>query len=184
MKTNILPAQLAHTSQIEALIQLSVRELSQLDYTTEQIESALEKVLGLDTQLIKDQTYFILQSGNEIVGCGGWSYRKTLFGSDNRQQRDNGVLDPKIDAAKIRAFFIHPHHVRKGLGKQLLMYCEQQAWDRGFTKLELGATLPGQRLYKNFGYIAAAPYDYEIAPNLYMPIVPMSKTLSTRPESE
>lgn len=182
MNIEITSAKLQDAQEISDLIHISARKLSERDYSTEQIEAALTSAWGLDTQLIADQTYFIVKSGETIIGCGGWSYRKTLFGNNQRKQRDNSALDPKCDAAKIRAFFIHPDHARKGLGKQLLVHCEQQAWDNGFTKLELGATLPGQRLYKSFGYVAGEPYEYEAAPNVKLTIVPMSKTLLNRPE--
>src|SRR5690242_3929118 len=106
---------------LHALIESSVRILQAGDYTPAQIEGALGTVLGLDTQLIKDQTYFVIEATNSsgeivIVACGGWSKRKTLFGSDHAAVREPELLDPKLDAAKIRAFFVHPDWARRGLG--------------------------------------------------------------------
>ena len=129
-----------HINEISNLIKLSARKLCITDYTPKQIEDALRGAWGLDHQLIEDETYYIILNNNEIIGCGGWSFRKTLFGSSARKDRDSERLDPASGAARIRAFFIHPNYVRKGLGKKLLIHCEQKAWDSGFTRLELGST--------------------------------------------
>src|SRR5262245_36527055 len=137
---------------LTALIARSARELSAGDYAPEVVEGALRGAFGVDTQLIRDGTYFVVESGGEIVGCGGWSYRRTLFGSDSGPGRDASELDPSVDAAKIRAFFIDPTHARRGLGTLLLNHCESQATTRGFTRFEMMATLPGQKLYAARGY--------------------------------
>ena len=120
---------------LRSLIELSVRELQKGDYSSAQIDGALGHALGLDTQLIEDRTYFVAEPAEQaglIVGCGGWSNRKTLFGSDHGPNRENAFLDPKTDAAKIRAIFVHPQWARKGLGTLILKHCEEAAQRAGF----------------------------------------------------
>ena len=170
-----------HINEISKLIKLSARKLCITDYTPKQIEDALRGAWGLDNQLIEDETYYLILGNDEIIGCGGWSFRKTLFGSSARKDRDSERLDPISNAARIRAFFIHPNYVRKGLGKKLLIHCEQKAWDSGFTRLELGSTLPGVHLYKNQGYVMGKPYEFESSPDIFVTIIPMKKTLLSRP---
>src|ERR1700691_3314812 len=140
---------------LRTLIELSVRELQKDDYSSAQIDGALGHALGLDTQLIEDRTYFVaeaVEQGGLIVGCGGWSNRKTLFGSDHGPNRENIFLDPKTDAAKIRAIFVHPKWARQGLGTLILKHCEEAAQRAGFTNLEMGSTLTGVPLYALNGY--------------------------------
>src|SRR5579863_9065451 len=137
---------------LRELIDLSVRVLQAGDYTPRQLELALAKVYGVDSQLIEDGTYFAVESGNIIIGCGGWSKRKTLYGGDRWTEREDSLLDPKKDAAKIRAFFVHPDWVRRGVGGMILEACEQAAVATGFTKLEMGATLTGVPFYRTKGY--------------------------------
>ena len=170
---------LARESDIDdlrQLISLSAHGLSSGDYSYQQVEAALMGVFGVDTQLIKDQTYFIIDDAHgQMVACGGWSYRATLFGNDQIADRDPRRLDPATEAAKIRAFFVHPHHARKGLGTQLLEHCEAEAISAGFKKLELGATLPGQRLYEARGYQAAPQVDHVMENGLVLQVIPMFK---------
>jgi len=137
------------------LIEQSVRHLQKDDYSSEQIEGALGHALGLDTQLIEDGTYFVAEPAGSkrlIVGCGGWSNRKTLFGSDHGPNRETGLLDPRIDSAKIRAIFVHPEWARRGLGSFILKHCEEAAQAAGFRRLEMGSTLTGVRLSTIKGY--------------------------------
>ena len=181
MQYSIQLATEKNAGDITRLIQLSARQLGRSDYSSAQIEAALNSAWGLDSQLIADKTYFQVMAGRTLVGCGGWSFRRTLFGSDSRGDRDSSPLDPAKDAAKIRAFFIHPDHARQGLGTRLLIHCEQQAWDSGFTRLELGATLPGVRLYSTLGYLAGEAYDFPTGPDTVLAIIPMSKILRCRP---
>jgi GNAT superfamily N-acetyltransferase len=161
---------------IESLISRSAHELSAGDYSRDQVEGALRGAFGVDTQLLRDGTYFVAHCGGELVGCGGWSYRRTLFGGDARADRDPQALDPRTDAAKIRAFFVHPAHARRGIGSALLERCESEARSRGFCRLELMATLPGVRLYRARGYLAGEPVEWPVPGNLTIRFVPMSKT--------
>ena len=163
------------------LIARSARELSTGDYKAEQVEGALRGAFGVDTQLIADGTYFVVEAtGADIVGCGGWSYRRTLFGSDSGPGRDASELNPAVDAAKIRAFFIDPAHARRGLGTLLLNHCESEAAARGFSRIEMMATLPGQKLYAARGYAPAGHVTHELAPGLTIDFVPMRKALAQR----
>ena len=163
---------------LTALIARSARGLSVGDYTPEQVEGALRGAFGVDSQLVTDGTYFVVEdSDGEIAGCGGWSYRATLFGGDAHTQRDAAELDPLSDAAKIRAFFVDPAHARKGIGRALLDHCEAAARARGFSQCELMATLPGLKLYRACGYVAGEPVRHQLAPGLTIEFVPMRKPL-------
>jgi GNAT superfamily N-acetyltransferase len=140
-------------AELRSLIALSVRELQKNDYSPEQLAVAIETVFTLDTQLVADGTYFVIEHpAGRIIACGGWSKRKTLCGGDLHAVRDNAFLDPRSDAAKIRAFFIHPAWARRGLGSRLLAHCEQAAQAAGFSRLEMAATLTGVPLYLARGY--------------------------------
>ncbi len=158
------------------LIARSIRELGADDYTPAQIEAALLGAFGVDTQLIRDQTYFVIETAaGEIVGCGGWSRRKTLFGSDTRDVRDDSWLDPAKEAARIRAFFIDSRHARRGLGRMLLDRCEAEAMRAGFTEFALMATLPGKRLYEVCGYVGTEIVEHPLPGGLHITFVPMIK---------
>jgi GNAT superfamily N-acetyltransferase len=159
------------------LIARSARELSAADYRPEQVEGALQGAFGVDSQLIVDGTYFIVEESGAIVGCGGWSYRKTLFGGDKRPERDAAELDPRTDPAKIRAFFVDPGHARRGVGTLLLEKCESEARLRGFSRVELMSTLPGVRLYSARGYCGVRQVQYEVSPGVAIEFLPMSKSI-------
>ena len=182
MPYRIALAKISDKDRISKLIKNSVLALSSGDYTRAQIDAALKSAWGVDTQLLRDNTYYCVWLGDELSACGGWSYRKTLFGSDDRKDRDTSRLDPLIDAAKIRAFFVHPDHSRKGLGSMLLKYCEQSAWDSGFRNIEMGATLPGMRLYQQHSYKAGKQYEFKTSEDESLLIIPMYKKLEFRPE--
>lgn len=162
---------------IQSLIDASATHLAADDYTAEQIETALLGVWGLDTQLVRDGTYFVAELDDIIVGCGGWSWRRTLFGSDALGTRDDRPLDAATEPAKIRAFFVLPEYARQGIGSRILEHCERAASEAGFRRLELGATLPGERLYRTHGYVSGEPYEHECLPGKFMAIIPMNKTL-------
>jgi GNAT superfamily N-acetyltransferase len=160
---------------LELLIARSARELGAGDYRPEQIEGALRGAFGVDTQLIDDGTYFVVEADGKLVGCGGWSKRRTLFGGDAHKDRNAGELDPKIDAAKIRAFFVDPEHARRGIGRALLQRCESEARAHGFSRFELMGTLPGVRLYQALGYVGSERVHYPVAPGVTIEFVPMQK---------
>lgn len=165
---------------LRSLIELSVRGLQKDDYSPAQIDGALGHALGLDTQLIEDRTYFVaeaIQQGGTIVGCGGWSNRKTLFGSDHGPNRENAFLDPKTDAAKIRAIFVHPRWARKGLGTLILKHCEEAAQRAGFSALEMGSTLTGVPLYTLKGYVPRESVAVPLPNGETLPIIYMVKAL-------
>ncbi len=174
---NLRAATLEDRDALRALIDASARELSRSDYSPEQVEGALQGTFGVDSQLILDGTYFVVADSTRVVGCGGWSYRRTLFGGDKRAQRDPGELDPRTDAAKIRAFFVDPAYARRGIASLLLEKCESEARQRGFSRVELMSTLPGLRLYLARGYSAAERIQYAVAPGVAIEFVPMSKKL-------
>jgi GNAT superfamily N-acetyltransferase len=165
---------------LETLIEASVRGLQAQDYSPSQIESALASVYGVDSQLIADGTYFVVQAnsaGGVIVACGGWSKRKTLYGGDVWKAREDSLLDPLTDAAKIRAFFVHPDWVRRGIGTLLLDVCEQAAIAEGFRRFEMGATLSGVPLYRARGYVSLENLGVPLANGESLPIVRMEKRL-------
>lgn len=162
---------------ITQLIAQSARFLSREHYDNAQIETAIATVFGVDTDLIDDGTYFAAEIDGELVGCGGWSRRKTLFGGDQFTSRDAGYLDPDSEPAKIRAFFIHPDHARKGIARAILSRCESEARDHGFRALELMATLPGVEFYKSCGFTVAGAFDLDLTADVKLELVPMRKEL-------
>jgi GNAT superfamily N-acetyltransferase len=167
----------ADVPALHALIEASVRGLQANDYTPAEIEGALGHALGLDSQLVKDGTYFIAEVGGEMLASGGWSYRATLCGSDGMTGREPASLDPAKDAAKIRAIFVHPAWARKGLGTLMLAYCEQQAQEVGFLRLEMGSTLTGAPLYRLRGYVAQERIAIPLPNGETLPVIRMTKTL-------
>jgi GNAT superfamily N-acetyltransferase len=166
---------------LQALIEASVRGLQAEDYTPRQIEGALGTVLGLDTQLIRDRTYFMAealdQSTKEPIsaGCGGWSKRKTLFGADQGPGREPELLDPETDAAKVRAIFVHPRFARRGLGSLILATVEGAARSAGFRRFEMGSTLTGVALYRLKGYRETERIAVPLANGEALPVVKMVK---------
>ena len=161
---------------IAEVIAASARGLSRDDYTEEQIESAIGTgVFGVDTQLIVDGTYYVAEIDGRMIGCGGWSRRRTLFGGDRFANRETEELDPGRDPAKIRAFFVHPEWSRRGIGKAILERCESDARAHGFRSLELMATLPGRRLYEAEGYVAEEETLYRMDDGVRIELVRMRK---------
>jgi N-acetylglutamate synthase-like GNAT family acetyltransferase len=161
---------------IEQLIFLSARELSRGYYSDEQIAAALARVYGVDSVLIKDGTYFVAETGGILIGCGGWSKRKTLFGGDQFDGRNSELLDPAADAARIRAFFVHPNYARRGIARALLKHCEMEAQNSGFKSFELMSTLPGVEFYLACGFHADETIVYDAA-GIPLQFVPMKKIL-------
>jgi len=175
---------------LRELIDASVRGLQTQEYTPAQIEGALKTVFGVDSQLIADGTYIVAQAAPSaiertgtkntpselmIVGCGGWSKRKTLYGSDHWTGREDALLDPLRDAAKIRAFFIHPDWARRGVGSMILQACENAASSAGFTRYEMGATLTGAKLFGAKGYVAVKPISIPLVNGASLPVIHMEK---------
>jgi GNAT superfamily N-acetyltransferase len=177
-------ASLRDVAALREVIEASVRGLQAEDYTAAQIEAALKNVYGVDTQLIADGTYFVVEvlqaeAGAQplIVACGGWSKRKTLFGGDQWARRQDDLLDPGRDAAKIRAFFVHPSWARRGIGTMILEACEGAAKAAGFKRLEMGATLSGVAFYQAKGYSAVEDVEVPLEDGQSLPIVRMAKEI-------
>lgn len=162
---------------ITSLIGQSVRRLALHDYTSQQIDLALQSAWGLDTQLIIDKTYFVVEENHQIIAAGGWSFRKTLFGNNSETDRNPEKLDPTHDAAKIRAFFVHPDYARRGIGSVMMQECELAAIEMGFSQLELMSTLPGIPLYQTHGFVAGETIQYPLDQRTNIEFVPMTKSL-------
>ena len=160
-----------------SLIPVSVRGLSRGFYSDAQIESAIRHVFGPDTQLIADRTYFVATAGGMLVGCGGWSRRRTLFGGDQMKTADDPLLDPKAEAARIRAFFVHPDWARRGIGGAILEACTSAARAVGFRRVELVATLPGEPFYRALGFEALERFDAVMPDGLTFPVIRMIRIL-------
>jgi GNAT superfamily N-acetyltransferase len=169
---------------LHALIEASVRGLQAGDYSPAQIEGALGTVLGLDTQLVKDGTYFVAETLDQnakarerrrLAGCGGWSKRKTLFGADRGPGREPELLDPATDAAKVRAIFVHPDYARRGLGSLILARVEAEAAAAGFRRYEMGSTLTGVPLYRLKGYVEVERIAVPLKNGEALPVVKMVK---------
>ncbi len=175
---NIRTATAADIPALGALIEASVRGLQANDYTPAQLDAALGSVFGVDRQLIEDETYFVAERDGVLVGCGGWSRRRTLFGADAVADRDDSVLVPGVDAARIRAFFVHPDAARQGVGATLLSACETAAARSGFTSLEMGATLTGVPFYRRYGYEAMEERQALLPNGGRLAIVAMRKAIS------
>ena len=172
-------ATLADVPALEALITRSARQLSGGDYTPRVIEGALRGAFGVDSQLLADQTYFVVEENGQILGCGGWSFRSKLFGSDARANGDPAILDPTCQAAKIRAFFVDPGNARRGIGSMLLTHCENEARAHGYGQAELMATLPGVKLYAARGYVGGPEVHFDVGSGDTITFVPMRKFLHT-----
>lgn len=174
---------------LNELICASVRELQAQDYTAAQMEGALKTVFGVDSQLVADGTYLVVEAvpakratdggallnSSVIVGCGGWSRRKTLFGGDVWTERQDDLLDPACDASKIRAFFVHPAWARRGIGSLLLEACETAAHQGGFRRYEMGATLIGAKLFAAKGYVARHRIEIPLVNGERLPVIHMEK---------
>lgn len=163
---------------LEQLIPLSVRALQSPYYSPAQMEAALGPVFGVDRQLIADKTYFVVEHQNLIIGCGGWSKRKSLFGSDHgRNEIQNSELNPTTDPARIRAFFVHPDWARQGIGRAILLACEEAIAKAGFKRIELVATLAGEPLYAKHGYAILEHLEIPLPQNLTLSSLRMGKTI-------
>jgi GNAT superfamily N-acetyltransferase len=168
----------ADVPELEALIQRSVHELQTPWYSQEQMNAAEGAVFGVDRQLIHDATYFVVVHAGAIIGCGGWSRRKAVFGGDRGRSGESELIDPQTDPARIRAFFVHPAWARRGIGSTLLQICEKAIRDAGFDRITMVATLAGEPLYARFGYAADERYEVPMRDGLTLPVVRMSKHLT------
>jgi GNAT superfamily N-acetyltransferase len=173
----IRKANMDEREAISDLIAASARLLSREHYSDAQIEAAIATVFGVDTDLIEDGTYFVVEIDGQLAGCGGWSKRKALFGGDQYSSRDHHYLDPETEPAKIRAFFIHPDHARKGIARAILTRCENEARAQGFRALELMATLPGIEFYKAMGFVEFGNFDLDMTDKVKLELVPMRKEI-------
>ena len=166
---------------LEMLIDDSVRGLGEAYYTPAEIDAGLRHVFGVDTQLVDDGTYFVIEHRAVAVACGGWSGRRTLFGGDQHKSEPDTRLDPRTDAARIRAFFVHPAHARRGLGRRLYEACANAARAEGFSSFELMATLPGVPLYVALGFEPLEPVAVPTPVGVPLPCVRMRRAIDVIP---
>jgi GNAT superfamily N-acetyltransferase len=158
---------------LEALITRSARGLSVPYYTARQTEAAVRHVFGVDTRLVADRTYFVLEENGRLLACGGWSRRRTLYGSDRAKSGPDPILDPETEPARLRAFFVDPGAARRGLGRRLVDECLRAARAAGFRAIELVATLPGEPLYLACGFAAVERFDLELPDGVRLPVARM-----------
>lgn len=179
MTNETLTHRLARREDLEALKALMEAAISenQKRFLDESQIASSRAIMGLDTQLIDDGTYFVIESNGQLAGCGGWSRRATLYGGDQTPGRSAALLDPAKNAARIRAMYTHPDHTRKGIGRLIISLCEEAAKAEGFTKMELVATLSGEPLYRACGF---EPYEEFIDDRggTGVPLLRMRKTLA------
>ena len=171
-------AKITDTDNLERLIKKSAKSINSAYYSKIEIDAALGNAWTVDQQLIFDNTYWIVENlEGVVVGCGGWSKRKLLFGKNDVLNSLDNELIPGIDSARIRAFFVHPDFTRMGIGKRLLEKCEIEAKSLGFDSLELVATLSGEKLYSSNGYIPLKSYDIDLGNGISNKVVSMYKSL-------
>lgn len=179
MTNATLTHRLAQRDDLDALKELmdaAISENLKAFLDVDKIASS-RAIMGLDTQLIDDGTYFIVQADGQMAGCGGWSRRATMYGGDQTPGRSAALLDPTKDAARIRAMYTHPKHTRKGIGRLIISLCEEAAKAEGFTKVELVATLSGEPLYRACGFEAYEKFVDERG-GTAVPLLRMRKTLT------
>lgn len=167
----------ADIPELQALIARSGRALSVGYYAPAQAEAITRHVFGVDTQLIDDQTYFVIAAGDHVVACGGWSRRRTLFGGDQAKAGPDPVLDPAEEPARIRAFFVDPAMARHGLGRQLMDACLAGARSAGFSMLELVSTLPGEPLYLACGFVVLERFELDLPGGVRVPVSRMRRDI-------
>ena len=176
----IRPATLEDLAVLQHLVADSVWVLQAGEYSDAQRVAAIRLVYGVDTQLISDGTYFAVEHNGEIVACGGWSRRKTLFGGDQHSpSREPDLLDPVREPARIRAFFVKPGWERRGIGSRLVRACEQAALAEGFHQIEMASTLTGVALYSAHGYREVERIDVPLEHGLTLPVIRMAKTFAS-----
>ena len=177
----MLTHRLASLDDLDALRAVMARAIAELQkgFLDPAQIAASRAVMGLDSQLIADGTYFVIESGDAIAGCGGWSRRATLYGGDHSiNLRDPALLDPAVDAARIRAMYTHPDHARRGVGRMVMALCETAARDAGFARAELMATLSGEALYRACGYVPIERVEAPGPDGVTVPLIRMGKALA------
>ena len=175
-----LTHRIAAPVDIPALRAVMTRAIEQLQdgFLSPAQIAASHQVMGLDSQLIQDGTYFVLESGGAVAGCGGWSFRATLFGGDDSVvAREPARLDPARDAAKVRAMYTDPAFVRRGVGSLILGLCEAAARRAGFSRVELMGTAAGIPLYEKQGYRPSAALELVLVDGVEVPLLRMEKLL-------
>jgi len=170
-------AQTSDVAAIQALIARSARQLSVPYYTLAQAEAMIRHVFGVDSQLIADATYFVIESDAQLSACGGWSKRRTLFGGDQTKLGPDPLLDPATEPARIRAFFVAPGMARRGLGRQLMVECTREARTAGFSAFELVSTLPGEPLYLATGFTVIERFELNLPDNIRVPVSRMRREI-------
>jgi GNAT superfamily N-acetyltransferase len=173
-------ATLADVPALEALIPLSARQLQSHVYSDAQLAGAIGTVFGVDSQIIRDGTYLVAVEGERIIGCGGWSKRKTPYGGDRGKPTEDPLRDPATEPAMIRAFFIHPDFARRGIGREIMRRSEQAALAAGFRAIEIVATLAGEPLYAACGYPVVERFEIPLANGLRLPVVRMRRVMPQR----
>jgi GNAT superfamily N-acetyltransferase len=170
-------ATLADVPRLTAVMDAAISELQRAYLDDAQIEAS-RAVMGIDTQLIEDGTYFVIETADgDVAGCGGWSRRATMYGNDHSPGRDTRLLDPAVDAARVRAMYTHPAYARRGVGRLVLRLCEAAAAAEGFTRLELVGTLAGEPLYAAYGFVPLERLDASVT-DVPVPCVRMEKAVS------
>jgi N-acetylglutamate synthase-like GNAT family acetyltransferase len=166
----------ADVPALQALIERSALALSVGFYTQQQTEAVTREVFGVDSRLIEDSTYYVVEADATILACGGWGRRSTSFGGDQAKTASERLLDPATEAAKIRAFFVDPAWARRGLGSMLMTHCTAQAAAAGFTQFELVATMPGEPLYRALGFAVAERFDLVLGGGIHVPVACMRRS--------
>jgi GNAT superfamily N-acetyltransferase len=161
---------------LSALMERAITELLPAFLTPEQVAASRE-IMGLDTQLIEDGTYFVVEIDGALAGCGGWSRRATLFGGDHTDGRDAALVDPATEPARVRAMYTDPGFARRGVGRRILSLCEEAARAEGFRSCQLAATLAGEPLYAACGYRRIEPFEAVASTGVRVPLVRMGKAL-------
>jgi GNAT superfamily N-acetyltransferase len=160
--------------RLTEVMDAAISELQRAYLEPEQIEAS-RAVMGIDTQLIEDGTYFVIEApGGEVAGCGGWSRRATMYGNDHSPGRDARLLDPRLEPAKVRAMYTNPKYARRGVGRLVLSLCERAAAAEGFKRLELVGTLSGEPLYTAYGFAPIERIDVSVS-DVSVPAVRMEK---------
>jgi GNAT superfamily N-acetyltransferase len=180
---NLRVATTADVPALQSLINASVRGLSTEFYSNAQIDAALSAIFGVDSQLITDGTYYVIDGETGPAAAGGWSGRNTLYGGDQAKGAEDPLLDPAMDAARIRAFFVHPDCARRGLARRLYAECERAARLAGFRRFELMATLPGEPLYSALGFTAVERIERSLSNGVTVPFARMVRDIAP-PEAQ